>query len=53
LRVKEEVKSSKGIATPKPDMNKIRDRLKLAEQHASTMDALAEATEQADKVLVF
>lgn len=27
-------KSSKGIATPKPDMDKIRDRLKLAEQHA-------------------
>jgi phage-related protein len=27
-------KSSKGIATPKPDLDKIRDRLKLAEQHA-------------------
>jgi phage-related protein len=27
-------KSSKGIATPKPDMDKIRDRHKLAEQHA-------------------
>lgn len=27
-------KSSKGIATPKPDMDKIRERLKLAEQHA-------------------
>ncbi|SDM39246.1 Phage-related protein [Franzmannia pantelleriensis] len=27
-------KSSRGIATPKPDLDKIRDRLKLAEQHA-------------------
>lgn len=27
-------KSTKGIVTPKPDMDKIRDRLKLAEQHA-------------------
>lgn len=28
-------KSSKGIATPKPDIDKIRERLKLAEQHAN------------------
>lgn len=27
-------KSSTGIATPKPDMEKIRDRLKAAERHA-------------------
>src|SRR5690554_1327426 len=27
-------KSTKGIATPKPDMDKVRDRLKLAEEHA-------------------
>ncbi|MDZ7853027.1 MAG: type II toxin-antitoxin system RelE/ParE family toxin [Halomonas sp.] len=27
-------KSSRGIATPQPDIDKIRDRLKLAEQHA-------------------
>ncbi len=27
-------KSKSGIATPKPDMDKIRERLKLAEQHA-------------------
>ncbi|CAM0557944.1 type II toxin-antitoxin system RelE/ParE family toxin [Vreelandella titanicae] len=27
-------KSSSGIATPKPDMQKIRERLKTAEEHA-------------------
>lgn len=27
-------KSSRGIATPKPDIGKIRDRLKAAENHA-------------------
>ncbi|MCW7762266.1 type II toxin-antitoxin system RelE/ParE family toxin [Photorhabdus luminescens] len=27
-------KSSTGIATPKPDMDKIRERLKIAEDHA-------------------
>ncbi|HHR8284224.1 TPA: type II toxin-antitoxin system RelE/ParE family toxin [Salmonella enterica subsp. enterica serovar Muenchen] len=27
-------KSSSGIATPKPDMDKIRERLKAAENHA-------------------
>lgn len=27
-------KSSRGIATPKPDMQKIRERLKTAEEHA-------------------
>ncbi|MBT2786771.1 MULTISPECIES: type II toxin-antitoxin system RelE/ParE family toxin [unclassified Halomonas] len=27
-------KSSSGIATPKPDMQKIRERLKAAEEHA-------------------
>lgn len=27
-------KSSSGIATPKPDMNTIRERLKAAENHA-------------------
>lgn len=26
-------KSSKGIATPKPDLDKIRERLKAVEQH--------------------
>ncbi len=27
-------KSSTGIATPKPDMDKIRERLKIAEDHS-------------------
>ncbi|GGY11406.1 hypothetical protein GCM10007160_43030 [Litchfieldella qijiaojingensis] len=27
-------KSTKGVSTPKPDLDKIRERLKAAEQHA-------------------
>ncbi|PLY35734.1 type II toxin-antitoxin system RelE/ParE family toxin [Pectobacterium versatile] len=30
-------KSKKGIATPKPDMDKIRERLKQAEEHANSL----------------
>lgn len=30
-------KSSRGIATPKPDIDKIRERLKAAENHAKAM----------------